>query len=70
MCDSMSSKLATLSDDVNCVGIIVMDYYNKNGHDDYTHLVQKIINNAVKNDVYYGGGKWTLNENYVKKVSD
>ena len=44
MCDSMSSKLATLSDDVNCVGIIVMDYYNKNGHDDYTHLVEKIIN--------------------------
>ena len=33
-------------------------------------MVQKIINNAVKNDVYYGGGKWTLNENYVEKVSD
>ena len=33
-------------------------------------MVQKNINNAVKNDVYYGGGKWTLNENYVEKVSD
>ena len=33
-------------------------------------MVQKNINNAIKNDVYYGGGKWTLNENYVEKVSD
>ena len=48
MCESMSSKLATLSDDVNCVGIIVMDYYNNNGHDDHTHLVEKIINTNFK----------------------
>lgn len=34
------------------------------------NLVQKNIINAAKNNAHYGGGRWTLNENYVEKVSD
>lgn len=50
MCDVIVEKLKSLPDDANgtegCngVGIVVMDYYNNNAHDDYAHVVERLIN--------------------------
>lgn len=44
MSDAITEKLDKLTDKRHCIGIIVMDYYNNNGHDDRAHIVERIIN--------------------------
>lgn len=44
MSDVISEKLKSLPSGRNSVGIIVMDYFNNNGHDDNRHVVEQIIN--------------------------
>lgn len=50
MSKSISDKIDSLKDDAKCVGIIVMDYYNADGHNDNTHVVEKIINTNFAKD--------------------
>ncbi len=44
MSDAIVEKFNTLPAGRNCVGVIVMDYYNNNGHDDRAHITERIIN--------------------------
>lgn len=50
MCDVLSSKLTELQSGVNPVGIVVMDYYNRNCKDDFAHVVELLINTNFPDD--------------------
>jgi len=49
MCDVLEDKLIGLIGTKSPVGIIVMDYFNANGHDDVTHITELIIDTNFYN---------------------
>ena len=42
--DKLCTKLKNYKDEQKRLGIILMDFYNKHGYDDYLYNVQRIVN--------------------------
>lgn len=42
--DVLAERLKNLQSEENRIGIVVMDYFNRNGHDDTAHIVELLIN--------------------------
>lgn len=52
MSDVIVDKIKSFPAGRQCIGIIVMDYFNNNGHDDNRHVVERIINTNFENSAH------------------